>query len=204
MKYRYHVYTPFSRKQNFTRLLNMLRPTGVTWHLVCEFEEIPAAPLGTEWAKLMLCDHFPEGWFAGSYKKNWFLNHVEWDHEARYIMLNDDDLYEPGFFEKMDDQDGEFLICSMKRGDQCPSDSKNPQACHTLVADKANLFCGGVADEQVMLSGRLLRRYRFGREYAGDWSLIKDVLAQHAPAMVPGAFVWFNYLEPGRWNEVKL
>jgi hypothetical protein len=133
---------------------------------------------------------------------NWFLNHVEWNDHDRYIQLNDDDLYEPGFFERMDAVAGELLICTMKRGDASPPKADTPaQPFHTLTACRENLNCGGVGGEQIMMSGRAYRNFRFGKGFSGDWDMIADVLANYQPNFVPEACVCFNALEPGRWKK---
>ena len=200
MKHHYHVYTPVSRPKNMPALIKMLGEEGVTWHPVFD-READVSQLWMPWIDPMFCPPITPGWFAGHYVANWFLDHVDWRDDDRYAILNDDDFYEPGFFRKIDAVEGDVLICSMKRGDASPPKSDTPaQPCHTLIAAKENLSCGGIGGEQIVATGAAHRNYRYGPGFSGDWDMISAMLSDHEPTFVPEAFVWFNYLEPGRWK----
>lgn len=206
-RFNYHVITPFSRVANLNLMLDMLSPMGINWHLVYEEQHKPELTTAvTRWVRSSQCPAPPPGWFPGNWKLNWLLDQFPWDLEARYIMLSDDDFYEPGFFDRMDAAgDGDVLICSMKRGDRTPGTPGMPAYdTSTLVACPANLGCGGIGGQQIMMSGWAYRRYRLGPGYTGDWDMISGVLKCYVPTFVPDAFVWFNYLEPGRWNGEKV
>lgn len=204
MKHTYHVFTPVSREKNLRLLIDMLAQQAILWHPIFDSDSHLAwIPPAQEWITPMVCPTPPPAGFTpGAHPVNWFLEHAEWQDDHRYINLNDDDFYEPGFFEKMDAHEGEVLICSMKRGDCSPPKPDTPsQPCNTLLAQKENLFCGGVGGEQIMMTGRIYRNCRIGPGYCNDWDMMAKVLAEHEPVFVPEAFVWFNYLEPGRWKE---
>lgn len=201
MKYKYHIITPFSRFQNLCQMRDHLEPFGITWHLVCEKKDVPFRLKLPDWMKIVVCDPIPPAWFAASWKPNWFIEHQDIDPEARYILLNDDDYYEEGFFEKVDAVDGDLLVCSMKRGNRCPDNSPNPQLAHTLWAQQDHLACGGIGGEQVIMSGVALKQARWAHPYAGDWNMIANIIQKYPPVFVPDAFVWFNYLEPERWDK---
>lgn len=205
MRFSYHVVTPFWRTKNLVPLLNMLQPMGVHWHLAYDQNQRPELPAGSEkWITTAECPPAEPGWFVGHWKFNWYLNQIKWDVEARYILLSDDDFFEPDFFPKMDAVDGDVLICSMKRGDHSPPTQHTPmQATHTLLACAQNLGCGGIGGQQIMMAGWAYRRYRLGPGFAGDWDMIHGVLLSYVPVFVPDAFVWYNYLEPGRWNGIN-
>jgi hypothetical protein len=182
----------------------MLSPTGVLWHPIFD-RMVDVSSLWLPWILPMFSRAAAPGWFPGHYAANWFLNHVYWQNQDRYLLLNDDDFYEPDFFPKVDSVDGDVLVCSMKRGQHSPAKTDTPaQACNDLIAAQENLTCGGIGGEQIILAGHVQRNYRVGPGFAGDWDMISAVLKEYKPAFVPDAFVWFNYLEPGRWNEVKL
>lgn len=202
MKYQYHVFTPLSRPQNFRLLADMLRPSGVIWHVVHESQHVPRIhPDDTLWIRPVMCPDPDPGWFPGHWKFNWLLNQHRWELEHRYILLSDDDFFEPGFFEKMDAVDGDVLICSMKRGDRSPPKPDTPTQPTTMLhASPGSMGCGGVGGQQIMMHGWCYRRYRLGPGFCGDWEMIYGVLQSYVPIFVPDAFVWFNYLEPGRWD----
>lgn len=199
MKYSYNILTPFSRFQNLCQMRDHIASIRVaTWHLICEKKDIPFRMHIPEWMRVVECDPMPAGWFPASWKPNWFADHVELNPDARYLLLNDDDFYEPGFFQKIDEHDGEVVICSMKRGHNTPPGSTNGP--ETLNARPQELHQAGIGGEQIIVSGRVLKEFRFGPPYDGDWTFISAVTAKYPPVFVPDAFVWFNYLEPGRWN----
>ena len=189
MKFKYHVHTPLSRLKNLPLLHYMMSTMGVTWTIICEESERPNLAQA-DWVKLMVCDKCPDGYFPGNWKSNWFLDHTELDDGTRYLCCNDDDFYEPGFFGKVDAVDGDVLICSMHR------------AHDVLVGRADQLRGGGIGGEQIILNGKVQRDFRFGNHYAGDWDMISAVIAKHAAAFAPEAYVLWNYLEPGRWKEV--
>jgi hypothetical protein len=122
------------------------------------------------------------------------------DH--RYAILNDDDAYEPGFWDKVRSCKEEVLIPSMMRGVRTPA-GVSPERAHgtnTLVADPANMKVGHIGVEQLIVSGRILKNCRLPLTIAGDGEMICYIAATNPVTYIPDCYVWFNYLEPGRWE----
>jgi hypothetical protein len=181
MRYAYHIITPFSRWQNFMTLARHLKPMGVVWHPV--FDSEISVYFGDEWIKSMVCGKCPRGFFPGYWMTNWYLDHAPVCGIAiRYLILNDDDLYEEGFFEKVDAVDGELLICSMRRGEEL------------LKGCAENFKQAFVGGEQLIVSGRLMREERYEGHYEADWGVISRLAEKEAPVYVPEAVVKFNCL----------
>ena len=156
VKHRYQVYTPFSRGQNLGRLIEMLDPMNVLWHLIAEEKELPmleALPPTAPWILGRKCPATPEGWHPAGWKINWFLDHTHLAVNDRYVGLGDDDALEPDFLKKLDAVDGEVLICSMKR--QSNGD--------TLIARQENLKEAFISGQQIICTGRILRDHRYGQ-----------------------------------------
>ena len=199
MTYRYHIQTPFSRFKNLGFYLRRLEPLGVNWHPIFDSSQRDLVPKLPGWVRPLYCPAVPNKWFAGNYKSNYFARNGEYGDQDRIILINDDDWIGEGFLDKIDAVGGDFLICGMKRGDNVAA-SNYPT--FTLEAKPENLAHGSIGGEQIIISGSLQRKYRWCSTRAGDWLLIAELLAEWKPVFVPEAYALFNYLEPGRWNEV--
>lgn len=198
----YHLHMPFSRQKLLKSHLDFLGNQPVHLHLICEAKDVPELQLPS-WVSVVVCDPFPGGdWFIGSWKTNWFLDHHSFTDDDRYCIYNDDDFYEEGFFEKLEQQPGDLVICSMKRGDHQPPGSPHPGG--VLLASPENLRVGYVGGEQIIAKGKIQRHYRLAHGYEGDWGMLSAMLQDIVPHFAPEANVRFNYFEPGRWDGVTL
>jgi len=200
MKHEYHVLTAFGRLRNFQPMFQMLAPLGVTWHLLVEKTAQGCLVSQQDLVRFEYFRNPPKDWSACHHLVNCFLEQVKPDKMARYVWLCDDDFLEPDFFNKLDAHDGEALICSANRGQRQPKGSPHPPT--VLLASPKNMRRGEVAGEQLIFSGRIGRAYRFGHTYSGDFDFIASVMAHERLVYVPDAWIWYNYLEPGRWLEV--
>lgn len=189
MRFRYHVFTPFSRFQNLLYMSKRLKGFGVQWHVILD-ADLPFT-FSAEWIHPMICPTKEPGWFPGHWYQNYFVEHSPVVDTDRYIMCSDDDDYEVGFFEKMDAHDGDVLVCSMKR----PGDM--------LWANPAYMHCGGVGGEQVMVTGAILKQCRWAHHYAGDWDWIASVFGKSAPVYAPEAVVWWNALDSSKPRDYR-
>lgn len=197
---KYNVVTPFSRFQNLKMMYAHIKSHGVQWHLLLD-QNNNFKPLFSEpW---VICHYAPPCqpfWRAWRNHLNEFIRIGTINPEERYIILNDDDFVEPGFFEKIDKHTGEFLVCSMMRGQRIPPGGHN-HPTDTLMACPENMQVGRVGCEQMIVSGRLLSQIRFADDLCADGIAIVELAKKHPPVYVPEAYVWFNFLEPGRWHR---
>jgi hypothetical protein len=199
MKYKYHVIMPFTRFENLLAVSLILSRAKVWWHPVFN-NDIPFGIHNLGWIDPVYAPKAPEGFNPGHFAINWFLDHSELIDDHRYHILCDDDGFEDGFFEKMDAAAGDALLCSMMRGQNQPANG--PQyGTATLEAKLENVQVGLVGIEQLMLAGRVMRRYRLGPNAADDGRWVVQVAQENLITFVPNANVWFNYLQPGRWNR---
>jgi len=59
--------------------------------------------------------------------------------------------------------------------------------------------------EQIILTGRVAQIVRFENNVYGDGMLAEELFkSKNNITYVPEAYVLFNYLEPGRWNNVQV
>ena len=211
----YHIVTPFQRWACFRPFIAMLEDakrttpadTQLAWYPILDRFQYAGSPLeeraGSDWIHPMETEAMVPGWFMGHYKTNHFLGTYA---EAlpptdRILVLNDDDFYEPGFFQKIEKYTGDVVICSMKRGDLGKQKSEHPTS--SLLAGPNSMYCGAVGGEQLIASARVMRNRRYDPDYCADFSMISQLAKAYEIQYAPEAFVWFNYLEPGRWAQSK-
>lgn len=136
--------------------------------------------------------------------------------DRQYMILNDDDSVEEGFFEKIPDA---TVVCvSMKRNDTpAPHlvwDSWKEKKCHwedgidVLIAHEDSMRVACVAGEQLIVKGHVLRNFRYGLEDStadvpGDAKMVMQILYEYTPVYVPDAYVLFNYFEDGRFRSFR-
>ena len=203
-RYNYHVVTPFRRFQNLEALLNMLTPMPVLWHLLLD-EGLPFSLRLPAWCTVYSCPKSEPFWSYWADSLNRFISRgfVDQNPKSRYLILNDDDFYEPDFFDKIDKRDGEVIICSMIRGHNIPAGviPERAHPTHTLTAAPESVQVGHIGAEQMVCSGRIFSAYGFNNTIAADGERICKIASENPPEFAPEANVWFNYLEPGRWNK---
>lgn len=197
---KFNVLTPFSRSYNLIELGNRIKEEGAHWHLLCVEGEHEYPNLGT-WVTQHFFPAPPAGFFIGHWLVNQFLKKGIAD-EDRYVVITDDDFIEPGCFQKLDQYDDDILIVSMKRGEP-PTEGDGGGPFDTLIAKPENIRVASVGFEQLVIKGKVFKEYRCGPEYHADGLLIMKLFEERMEQFrfVPDAFVYFNYLPPGRWGR---
>lgn len=188
---RYNVITPFSRWGNLKALVAMLEPENVQWHLIVD-AHMPQMVFPQSWIHVLHGRPPPPGFFIGHWMLNMFLDHVPIEDDEYYVLMTDDDYFEPGFFGKLSSYTDDILICSMKRsGDK-------------LMAAPGNIGIGHVGLEQLIIKGRLLKQYRINGFYEADGAFIVQLYQEHPEKFrfVPEAVCFFNFLPP--WGNGQL
>lgn len=211
----FHVITPLARFENIEKLVNILEPKNIKWHVLIDqgysHDNVKCLTYKS-WIKVYYCPNDGVAFYERCNKSiNWFIETQEIIDSEMYCILNDDDAYEPEFFNKISNElknnsiDEEYknvVICSMERGSNIPENlieiRKHPT--YKLWATKDSMHVGGVGIEQILLKGKILKNYRIPLAPAGDGEFIVNILNNHKAFMIPGASVWFNYFEEGRWQ----
>lgn len=205
---KYHVITPFTRYANFPLVRDMLekqRPSveDLQWYLLLNDDGGPAIATDLSWIHQQRFPVVKPTWEMWRTVVNAFVKSHDAKPEDRYCILHDDDFYEPDFFRKIDQVAGEIVICSMKRGEQTPGGVPAWQAhpASDLIAAPQNIVVCSVGAEQIIMSGRILKTIDLPSHVYADGMMIVDLVSKHGAAYAPDAWVWFNYLEPGRWSH---
>jgi hypothetical protein len=204
----YNVITPLNRFENFNAMNLMLAEHDVRWHVITDADAKYHVKSFHQWVWPFIA-HNSEGTFFERCNRsiNLWMDEHAWVDEDFYCILNDDDAYEPGFFDKIRKYaDADIIVPSMMRGARIPA-GVAPERAHgtdTLVADPANMQVGRIGVEQMIVRGRILKNCRLPLTIAGDGEMLTYIAATNPGKVVyaPEANVWFNYLEPGRWNEL--
>jgi hypothetical protein len=131
------------------------------------------------------------------------------DH-VYYVLLCDDDFLGPDYFRMVANAapgpQHKLLVTAMERGDHV---TPNPgYGTYTLWPARENMKPGQVSGEQLVMRGDLLRTVTLNERLleGGEGVLSEQLAAQlHDGEIlwVPQASVWFNYLEPGRWDKPR-
>lgn len=200
----YNVITSLSRFQNIKPLAKMLHEQGVTWHVIYDYDMGFEMRFRDCWIRDYACPTPPGPfWFRCHYALNWFLDSNSiWDEEY-YCFLNDDDFYEPGFFDKIDQApESPVYITSMKRGNHTPA-GVEPERAHgtgTLHAAPEQMSPGHVGLEQLIVAGNILKECRLPFNVCGDGEMVSHIAKTYPTLYLPEVYVLFNFLEPGRWT----
>jgi len=133
--------------------------------------------------------------------------------ETQYFTLNDDDLVEEGFFDKIPEAD--VVIVSMQRTDVPQKhivwDDWDKKIGHYeegidfLKACPENMKVGRVGGDQLIIKGKIWKNFRNGLQPdgTGDGVMICQIAEEYPITYVSEAVVYFNYLEDGRWKGFR-
>lgn len=213
MNTNFHVITPLARFENVSDLMSILQDQKITWHVITDDDAKQSVQFDQPWIKHYVCPNGGmEFWKRCNNSINWFIETQQINHEDMYCFMNDDDGYEPQFFEKMrhiskligeKGIDCDVIICSMERGHNVP-EGLPPERRHPttrLVAHPDSMQVCHVGVEQIFMTGKVLSENRLPLHVVGDGMMITHIVRNYPTAYVPDIAVWFNYLEPGRWNK---
>ena len=188
------ILTPFGRMENKYLMISHVERQNVRWVVMTDRDtDFPP------WVEVHKSTILPGELPAHSMLKHYMENHLQ--DEEQYIFLADDDFVEEGFFRKIPNVD--VAIVSMKRGQHQvkTADVIGSYPCNTLIAKPENMRVGHVGHEQLIIKGKILRKYRVDpKNSVADGVLIEAVVRQEKAVYVPDAYVLFNYLQDGRWD----
>ena len=186
----YHVITPFSRPQNISALMTHLSQFPAIWHPLAHNKEhfrqlVEAAGDDSRWLP-DFTPYPPETEANGSccyHKVNTFIERWGLIDDDYYCVLCDDDLYELDFFDKIQQHTGDVVVCSMHwlNGRE-------------LIAAPQNMRQGQVGFEQLIIKGKVFKRYRYKMDCQADGQLIETVCKENPVDYAPEAWVLFNAL----------
>lgn len=198
-KIKYHLLTPFTREENLRLILANFKRPNVVFHPIIDR---PIKFPKEDWIKPFTFT--PDAGIKRITFHAWnkFFDSGKIIDDDYYLFISDDDFLEPDFFEKIKNASTGIVLVSMKRGD-------NPTkhgSTNTFVPRGRNLVRSRVATEQLIIKGKIIKNERFRDHATADGLLIGNLWRRLPHTMftfVQNAYVWFNFLEPGRWNHSK-
>ena len=197
------VVTPFQRRQNIDLIANALKGKA-NWTVLIDDPQL--STMFPDWVTVKgynmppkVDPSYAHAFVPSNRLFNLFIEQGL-DDETQYILLNDDDAVEEGFWDKIPSDD--VVIVSMKRGDNA---LPNPYwgAPVDLIAKPEFMKVAFVAGEQLIVKGKVLKNYRYGEGAIGDGEMVLEVVKDNKVTYVPDAHVLFNYYEKGRFNSFK-
>lgn len=201
----FHVITPFARTANHKKLGAMLQNQGVaSWILLLHPGQAIDLERWSGWCRTVTLD-IPKTDCVAATLCNRFLLDYDFRDDQWYCFLCDDDWIPAGFFsglaKKIVPKD-KLAIVGMLRGNSIPTNPGHPT--WPLIPSPDSLRYGFVGFEQGIFEGGALRDYRSNHAIglADPNELVLITMAkERGAAFIPDLNVWFNYLEPGRWDE---
>lgn len=206
----FHVITPLARFENVEKLINVLEPKNIQWHVLIDqgysHDNIKYLT-DKSWIKVYYCPNDGVVFYERCNKSiNWFIETQQIIDNEMYCILNDDDAYEPEFFTKIkasiQKTGSPIIITSMERGHAIPESAVGCRAHPPtkLWGYPENVRENAIGVEQIIIKGELLKKYRIPTAPSGDGMFIVKAVRENGAAFCSEADVWFNYFEPGRWN----
>jgi hypothetical protein len=204
----FNVITPLARFENVNSLKEMLENQNVVWHVITDDDAKETVEFTESWIKHYVCPNKEFAfWERCNNSINWFIETQKINHNEFYCFMNDDDGYESNFFDKMrnfvENNYSEVIICSMERGHNIP-ENLPPEKRHPtdkLYAHSDYMKVCHVGIEQIFMTGKVLSENRLPLHVWGDGMMITEIVKKYQTTYFPELSVYFNYLEPGRWNK---
>lgn len=198
---KYHILTPFNREENKDLILENLKNPNVIFHpLIDKPIKFPKK----DWIQPFIFTPDPGIRWVVYNAWNKYLASGKLIDDDYYMFISDDDFLEPGFFNKIKDVDTDIILVSMKRGDNVTKSGSTS----TLVPGRGRMLRSWVATEQLIIKGKIIKNERFIDQHSADGCLISSLWGKFPRkyfTLKPDVYVWFNYLEAGRWNSaIKL
>ncbi len=198
------VITPFSRTENKDLLIKVLE--GKCNWVILQTDDEPTIEFPS-WVTIKRLPVTNKEFISNRLINEFISQGLE--PQTQYMVLNDDDSVEEGFFDKIPNED---IICvGMKKGD-CPTDhyvwDEYPHAhvergIDILEAKPENMKIANVAGEQLIVKGKILRDFRYGLSLVGDGEMVVKIAKEFPVTYVPEAYVLFNYFEEGRFKGFR-
>lgn len=181
---------------------------NLIWHPVCDYVDVRAFEYThIDWIKPVLCEPLKIPGDQCYRKNNDFINTQEIIDDDYYGFLHDDDMYPPGFIDKIKEQSAKIIFYSASRGDAWPPHDNSPYKWppHDLTINTIDDVAVSKIDMcQCIIKGEILRQTQFGNDSVCDDGIYMVNLKQKWPnevLILPEIGVNFNYFQPGRYTQ---
>jgi|WetSurMetagenome_2_1015567.scaffolds.fasta_scaffold00534_24 hypothetical protein len=202
----FHAIMPFYRKHLKDDLLKHFEPMNLIWHPVCDNVDMTSFEKNTlSWIKPLLCMPLLPGDMCYR-KNNDFINAGDIVDDDYYGFIHDDDMYVPGFINKIKRQTAKIIFYSMDRGERyAPNPGPFNWPPVPIIINKIDdVHVAGIDMCQYIIKGEILRRTKFGYRAFEDDGHYAEYLKNTWPndiLILPEIGIRFNYFEPGRYDK---
>ena len=204
----FHAIMPFYRKRLTEELRNHFKPMGLIWHPVCDFIDIQAFDHNTDdWIKPLLCAPLKIPGDQCYRKNNDFIKAGDIIDDDYYGFIHDDDMYIPGFIDKIKQQTAKIIFYSMGRGQNFATDDIGPfnwPPVAIILNTPEDIHVAGIDMCQYIVKGDILRQTEFGNGSCEDDGWYAENLKKKWPndfIILPEIGINFNYFQPGRYDK---
>ena len=139
----------------------------------------------------------PPRWDICYWKLNWWTITQPINDDHRYLVMCDDDGWEPGYFDAIRKAPAPVVILPMAGGDR---QTRNPHPPGRFRAD-AGMMRPGMVGFQFAILGHVLKHLSFPNRQDADGHAAEFLTTFFPTVYLPGPCKRFNWLEPGRWHD---
>jgi hypothetical protein len=209
-----HLLCAFYRKYLYKTLINYYEKENIIFHPICDSVDIePFKDNTLDWIQPYQC---PSLKIPGDqvYKKfDYFLDGNELIDDDFYGFIDDDSMYEPGFFSELRKYSNfDIVYISNYRGDKIPHDGSVGHAVAPLITrKKEDVRVDNIGLAMYFVKGRILKGtwynsvspVRFGNNWSGDDGLFAQKLlgTTNNIFFLSDWYVLGNYFQPGRHTD---
>jgi len=200
-----HVITAFYRIHLAKTLIHCLEEFLIHWHPI--YSEKEFYPFNKFWIHPLLVKELLPTDYA--YRKlNDFIETQEIIDDDYYSFMGDDDMFEPGFFDKIREicktEKSEIIFYSVARGNTTPACDVAQHPCHPLIPNSLNDIRVCNVGLQFILKGNILKQVKFNNTHIWDDGILAEHLKNKFGSKIkfaPDLFVLGNYFQPGRYTD---
>jgi hypothetical protein len=124
-----------------------------------------------------------------------------------YGFIDDDSMYEPGFFDIIRQQTSKIIICSLYRGDSIPNDNVAKHPTYPLIIKSLrDIYVCNIGLPQYIIKGEIFKQTRFNPiNVHGDGKYAEYLKFRFSKdiTILSDLFAFGNYFQPGRYTNAK-
>ena len=197
-----HILCPFYRVHLLPTLIHYFEPMNINWHPIVGHDL--QVSFNWEWVYPLKTDECSPT--DQCYRKiNDFIDTQQIIDDDYYGFLDDDSMYEPGFFDIIRQQTAKILFYSAYRGDSIPRDGSEPHPATTLKTRSLyDIRVCHVGFGMCILKGEIFKQTRFKNTHKWDDGRYMEELKSRFPneiKILPDLYLLFNYFQPGRFTD---
>jgi hypothetical protein len=198
-----HILCPFYRVHLLPTLIHYFEPMGIQWHPIVGHDV--KVSFDRDWIIPLRTNELKPG--EGCYRKiNDFIETQQIIDDDYYGFLDDDSMYEPGFFDIIRQQTAKILFYSVYRGNSIPkNDGAEPHSIHPIrITSLKDIRVCNIGLGMCIIKGEILKQTKFKNTHKWDDGRYMERLKLRFPneiQILPDLWVFGNYFQVGRYTD---